>query len=694
MKYETNKIRNVVIIGHGNSGKTTLTEAMLFTGGSIPVMGKVDNGKTVSDYLDMEIAKKISIRASLSYTNWRDCLINIIDTPGVSDFVGEVVAGMTVSDSAIFVINGENGVEIETIKNWRKCNLPKIVFINKMKKENADFYKCLSSLEENFKDKNFVPVTIPIGKGKDFKGVINLIDKEEIYFEGDGKTIKKEKVKENKENIENFEKYWTKMVEISVETDDELMQKYFDGKELTHDELIKGFKKAIAQGNIIPILCGDAESNFGINCLLDSIVDYMPSPLEAPSVMGVKSDGKEEIIEPDSNKPAVLYVFKTTIDQFTGKISYFRVRRGMIKNDVELFNMRTQSKEKCGKLFKVLGKNLIDVDCLESGDLGAFVKLDSVHTGDTLTDPSVQVTLPPLPLPQPVYAQAIHCKDKKEEEKLISLLQKVSEEDPTFRVEYNSETKENVISCMGEMQIRLILDKIKEKSKIEATLTDIKIPYRETIRKRANAEYTHKKQSGGHGQYAKVVIEIWPLEEGKYYEFQNDIVGGVISKGYIPACEKGFHEAMESGVLAGFKVVDVGIRLYDGKEHEVDSSELSFKIASRMAFKEAMRNASPVLLEPIMELNVYVDQKYVGDVLSDISAKRGRVLGQESLGGIEVIKALVPQNELLRYSIDLKSITSGTGSFEMSFHNYQPLTGKLADEIIAKAKAEQKAEEE
>ncbi|MCK4799034.1 MAG: elongation factor G, partial [Spirochaetes bacterium] len=375
--------------------------------------------------------------------------------------------------------------------------------------------------------------------------------------------------------------------------------------------------------------------------------------------------------------------------QFAGKISYFRIRRGQIKNDIELYNSNKNQKQKCGKLFKIIGKNLKDVDSLNAGDIGAFVKLDSVSTNNTLCDSNNIVVIPPLPLPQPVFSQAITTHEKKDEEKLISLLQKASDEDPTFKISFNPETKQNLISGMGVMQIKLILENIKEKNKIEAQLFEQKIPYRETIRKKSAAEYTHKKQSGGHGQYGKVFIEIWPIEEGKIYEFVNAIVGGAISKGYITGCEKGFHEAMENGVLAGYNVVDVGIKLFDGKEHPVDSSEMSFKIASRMAFKEAMKQATPVLLEPVMELCVYADRKYVGDILSDLSSKRGRVLGQESLGGIELIKALVPQKELLRYSIDLKSITSGTGSFEMSFNNYQSITGKIADEVIAKSKSEE-----
>jgi len=685
MKYESKNIRNIVLIGHGYSGKTTLTEAMLFTGQTIPLMGKVENGKTVSDYNEQEIAKKISIRSSICHTQWRNILMNIIDTPGAPDFVGEVIAGINSADCAVFVINGESGVEIETIKSWRKCNLPKIVFVNKMQKENADLEKCIKSLTENFKDKTFIPLSIPIGKGKNFTGVVDLIDKEARIFENQGKTIRKEKASAD---IPGLKEYYTKMIETAVETDEVLMTNYLDGKEITHEETVKGLKKAILSGSIVPVICGDADENSGTIALLDCIVDYMPSPLEVSPVTAIDADNKEILIEADNKKAPIVFIFKTAIDQFTGKISYFRVRSGTVKNDLELYNPRKKSKEKCGKLFKVLGKTLIDIDSLDVGDIGAFIKLESVLTNDTLCDGSAPVSISPLPLPQPVYKQSIHCNEKKDEEKLIAMLQRASEEDPTFKIEYNPETRENVIMGMGDMQIRLILDKIKEKNKIEAILSDIKIPYRETSKKKANVEYTHKKQSGGHGQYGKVLIEIWPIEEGKQYEFVNGIVGGAISRGYVPACEKGFHEAMEHGVLAGFKVVDVGIRLYDGKEHDVDSSEMSFKIASRGAFREAMKSASPVLLEPVMELSVYVDQKYVGDILSDISSKRGRVLGQESLGGVEVIKALVPQNELLRYSIDLKQMTSGTGGFEVNFSNYQSITGKISDDIIAKSKVE------
>lgn len=686
MPHDTKDIRNIALIGHGYSGKTTLNEAILFTGHTIPVMSSIDHGKTVSDFDEQEISRKMSIHSSISYIEWNNTLINVIDTPGSADFVGEVVASMRAADCAVFVLNSEAGVEIETIKSWRKCDLPKLVFVNKMDKEHASFENCMSSLKENFKDKMFVPLSIPIGHGKDFKGVVDLIDKEARYFEDNGKKIRKEKAPDNVQGIDD---YFTQMIETAVEEDEELMNKYFDGQKISHDEIVTGLKKAILSGTIVPVICGDAITNSGTVVLLDSIVNYMPSPADVGAINANDASGTEIEVESDSGKPTALFVFKTKIDQFAGKISYFRIRRGQIKNDTELFNVTKNSKQKCGKIFKIIGKNLKDVNSLNAGDIGALVKLESVSTNDTLCDPGSVVQLPSLPLPQPVYSQAIEAVNKKDEEKMISLLQKASEEDPTFRMEYKAETRENVISGMGEVQIKIILNNIKEKNKIETKLFEQKIPYRESIKKKANAEYTHKKQSGGHGQYGKVFIEIWPLEVGRQYEFKNAIVGGSISRGYIPGCEKGFHEAMENGVLAGYKVVDVGVKLYDGKEHPVDSSEMSFKIASRMAFKEAMNQAQPVLLEPVMELSVYADNKYVGDILSDISSKRGRVIGQESLGGgIEFIKATVPQKELLRYSVDLKSITSGTGSFEMSFSNYQQISGRLADEVIAKSKKE------
>jgi elongation factor G len=692
MGFDSKDIRNIALFGHGYSGKTTVNEAMLFDAKMIPEMGRIQDGKTVSDYAEQEIARKMSIHSSVSHLEWNKTLVNIIDCPGSSDFIGEVVSAMNAANSGVFIINAENGLEIETVKIWRKCRLPRMVFINKMDKEKADYERCLGNLKENFKDITFVPLTIPIGNGKDFKGIVDLVDREARYFEDGGRKIRTEKVPDHYTGFDEHEK---EMIETAVESDEELMAKYFDGKELTHEEILFGLKKSIVNGTIVPVLCGEAFTNSGTAELLDCIVNYMPSPVDVMPRIAQDEDMNEVVVEKDITKPAILFVFKTAIDQFSGKLSYFKVLRGQAKSDTEYILSNRNLKERCGKVFKIIGKTLKDVDFLNAGDIGVFIKLNQINTNDTLCDPRSLVVIHPMTLPQPIYSQAISTPNKTDEERLITLLQKAHEEDLTFKVEFNPETHQNVISGMGETQIKLILDKIKEKNKIETYLSEPKIAYRETIRKKATAEYTHKKQSGGHGQFGKVAIDIYPIDEGKHYEFVNAVVGGAVSKGYIPGCEKGFHDAMDHGVLAGFKVVDVGIRLFDGKEHPVDSSEMSFKIASRMAFKESMKQANPVLLEPVMELSVYAEEKYVGDILSDLSAKRGKVTGEESLGSdIELIRALVPQKELLRYAVDLKSITSGTASFEMRFHGYQALTGKIADDIISVAKKDMKEEEE
>ncbi len=685
MKTISTKIRNVGLFGHQSVGKTSLNEAMLFSAGAIPLMGKVDEGKSVSDFSEIEITKKISIHNSLSYIEWNDHTINIIDTPGSAEFTGEVASALKAVDSAIFVVDAEYGVQIETIKIWHKTEIPKMVFINKMDRDNADYERCLSNLRQNFPEITFVPISIPIGKGKNFKGIVDLIDREARYFEEGGKKTRREKAPDS---IEGLDEHFKEMIETAVESDEKLMDKYFNGAALTHEEIVEGFKNSIISGTIIPVFCGEALMNSGIIDLLDSIVSYMPPPTSVEPVVGKDKNNKELKIECDPTGNTTIFVFKTIMDQYVGKISYFRVRRGSVKADQELMDSTEGIKEKTGKIYKVIGKNVKEVPELVAGELGALVKHDQVLTNDTLCDINDYVVLPYIDFPQPTFFQKITTPNKKDEEKLIALIQKISEEDKTFGVTFNPETHENVVFGMGELQMKLYLDMIKDKNKIESILTDPTIAYRETIRKKGTSEYTHKKQSGGHGQYGKVAIDIYPLETGKEYEFVNNIVGGVISKGYVPGCEKGFHEAMASGVLAGFKVVDVGVRLFDGKEHPVDSSEMAFKIASRCAFKEAMKQASPALLEPIMQLSVYTEQKFVGDILSDISSKRGKVVGQEELANsITKITAMIPQKELIRYTIDLKSITSGTGSFEMSFDSYQQITGKLADDIISSRKS-------
>ncbi len=686
MGFTTDAIRNIAVTGHGGTGKTTLVEQLLWGGGAIAKAETVDSGKTVSDYTEEEVERKISIHTSVSHVSWENKLINILDTPGSGDFVGEVVAGLRTAESSVLVVGAKAGVQIETIKLWRRLNnrnMPRIVFVNKMDRENADFKETLDDLKEKF-GVPFVPVTVPIGSGADYRGVVNLIDmKAHLVPEPNKKEAASDIPEDAKALVEEFR---PSMIESAAEGDDGLIEKFFDAGTLTEDEIRKGLLEGLRDNRVCPVFCGSAELNSGLISLLNFIARTAPSPA-----------GKEEEAEgPDGSAVAVpisaegtpgCFVFKTSIDQFSGRLSFIKVVTGVLKPDTELVNVREGQKEKLGKIFKINGKKLEDVSELPAGDIGVLVKLESVKTCDSLCGGDKKLAFKALDLPQPVHSVTVMAKSKKDEDKLSEFLHRVVEEDLTFTMSFNKETKETVISGMGELHITMILDKIRESQKLEMETKLPRVAYRETITKSSEAEYTHKKQSGGHGQYGRVVIAVRPLERGQHYEFENAIRGMAVSKGYIPGIEKGLHDAMEGGVLASYPVVDVGVKLTDGKEHPVDSSEMSFRLAAKGALRAAMEKAGPVLLEPIMNLHVFANSEHVGDILSDLSSRRGRVLGQSSLGGgIEQIDAQVPQAELLRYSIDLRSITSGTASFEVEFDHYSPVTGKIADTVINEAK--------
>jgi elongation factor G len=685
----TQSIRNIAVTGHGSTGKTSLVEQILATANVIPKPETVESGKTVCDFTDEEISRAISIYTALSNAKWKEKKINLLDTPGSADFIGEVVSALHASDAVLLLVGADTGVQIETIKIWQrlnKRNMPRIVFINKMEKEHADFDKTLEDLKEKFKG-NFVPVSIPIGNAGAFRGIVNLLDqKAYIHQQGD-----KPKIEDVPADIsDTVQEHRLALVEAAAEGNDTLMEKYLEKEDLSHEEILEGLREGLAANEFIPVLCGSALLNAGIQTLLDFVVEAAPSPEK--SVKATNKDGEQIELAISAEGEPVCFVFKTSIDQFSGKISYLKVITGTLKPEADLFNVRTGQKERITKIFTCQGKNLEDVGEIEAGDLSCLTKLDSVETGDTLSTQDNQVQLKPLLFPQPVHAVAISAKSKKDEDKLNQLLQRQAMEDPTFKVKYDNETKETVISSMGELHLFIVMDKIKEKQKIDVETRVPKVAYRETLTKPSGAEYLHKKQTGGHGQYAKVVLEIAPIERGENFRFVNAIFGGAISKGYIPGVEKGILEGMESGILAGYPVVDLEAKVVDGKEHSVDSSEMAFKLASRGALKAALEKAKPVLLEPIMNLEVFVDDQYLGDVLSDLSSRRGKVQGQEPIGGgIQVIKAQVPQAELLRYSIDLKSITSGTASFEMEFSHYSPITGKIAEDVIKTAKASQKS---
>ncbi len=680
-------IRNVAIIGHNGTGKTSLLEHILLNSGVIARAETVDSGKTVSDYTDEEIEKGISIHASVAGFEWKNTVMNFIDTPGTADFVGEVVSAFRASESALMIIDGRAGVQIETIKLWRRLNnrnMPRMVFMNKMDRDRADFLATFNDLGERFK-MTFVPVSIPIGSGEEYRGIINLIENR-AYL-----------VNENSDSdipadmADTVEEYRLTLIESAAEGDDDLMEKYFEEGTLNPDEIRQGLIAGLSDNKIVPVLCGSAEQDNGIVSLLNFISVAAPSPAVAEETI-ITEGGEETSIKFNSDESASpsLFSFKTTIDQFSGKLSFVKVVTGKITADTELQNPDIGKKEKLGKLYRTVGKKLNEVKELIAGEIGVIAKSSNLGTNSTMCSPDSSFTFTKLNLPHPIHALAIAAADKKSEDKMNEALHRITEEDLTFQVNFNAETKENVVSGMGELHINMILDRIQEKQKISIITKPPRIAYRETITKTANAEYTHKKQSGGHGQYGRVIIDIKPLARGEQFTFENAIKGGSISKGYMPGIEKGLLEAMGEGFLAGYPLVDIGVTVIDGKEHPVDSSEMAFKLAAKGALKAALTKSNVVLLEPIMKLEVFIEDQYLGDIMSDLSGKRGRVQGQEDMGGgLTLVQAEVPQGEMLKYAIDLKSITSGTGSFEMEFDHYEIATGKVVDDIIRQAQAEE-----
>ena len=692
MVFSTDKIRTLAVAGHGQSGKTSLVEHLLFSTGVIDKTESTDSGKTVSDYTQEEIERKISIYSTLVNIQKDDKLINVWDTPGASDFIGEVISAFRSSEAAIMVLDGRSGVQIETIKYWRdldRRNKPRLVFVNKMDEERADFDNCIADVKKQFSVDVF-PVTIPIGKGADFTGVIDVLHGTAYKFENGKETelpIPDEYQSKYKEALEVLEG-------AAAEGDEELLVKFIDEGELSPEEISRGLTLAMADNRIVPLFAGSALKNAGIGSLVRFIAEILPSP-EGTLERTVDKDGNETSVKLEENAPFSAIVIKTSNDQFSGRLSYVKIITGKLTADTEVYNLREQKKERIGKIYKPCGKKLTEIKELSAGDIGVLVKLANTKTNDTLAYSADAVPFVRLRTPEPIYSLAVSALDKKNDDKISEQLFKACEEDMTLSFAFNSETKQNVLSGMGDLHTNIVLDKLQKQSKVELQTSIPRIAYRETINRKAQAEYTHKKQSGGHGQFGRVVLSIEPLPRGEKYKFTNAVFGGAISKGYIPGVEKGVLEAMQRGVSAGYPVVDVAVTVLDGKEHPVDSSEMAFKIAARNAFKDAMRNAGPILLEPVMNLTVFVENNYLGDIMSDLSSRRGRILGQSSpASGIEEIRAQVPHKELLRYAIDLRSMTSGTGSFEMSFDHYDPVSGKIADEIITEAKAFMEEQEE
>ena len=573
MSVDPKDIRNVAVVGHNGTGKTSLVESMLYYTGAIPKAEAVAGGKTTSDFTEEEIARKISVHTALASTEWMGKRINILDTPGTADFIGEAICSFRSAEAALMLVDARDGAQIETIKLWRRLdtrNKPRAVFINKMDKERANSRDVLDNLTEEFHS-NFAPVTIPIGYAEEFKGVINLIENQAYKFNPNGK---EEIIPIPADMAETVEKYREELIEKAAEGADDLIEKYFEEGTLSDEDIRRGLREGLARNSVVPVFVGASEKGAGVTSLLNFIKNNFPIPTGTFEYI-LKEDGSEERNYPIGGKDsAEAYVFKTTIDQFSGKLSYIKVVNGTVGPDTDLSNPETGKRGKPGKIYRALGKKLIEIDCLNAGDIGIIAKFDPAATNATLlNDPNSKIRFRPLKLPQPIYELAISAGDKKSEDKMNDALHKITEEDLTFEMKYNEETRESIIGGMGELHINMILDKVKEKQKISINTKIPKIAYRETITKKSGlAEYSHKKQSGGHGQFGRVVIEISPIERGQYYAFENTVKGGAISKGYVPGIEKGIHEKMEEGFLAGYPLVDIGVNLIDGKEHPVDSS--------------------------------------------------------------------------------------------------------------------------
>jgi elongation factor G len=680
-KFDVKDIRNVGLIGHGGTGKTSLVERILNQTGKSSRMGSIDAGNTVGDYLDEEIARKFTIALKLMHTDWNKARIYIVDNPGYADFVGEMAASLAVLDSALMLVDGAAGVEVGTITSWRYCDkyrLPRAVFVNKLDKEHTDFVGTLASLQQSFGD-FCIPFTLPVGKEAGLKAVVSL-----------WKTDDESQVAE--EARAGFSKYREKLVEAAAEADDALTEKYLEEGGLSPEEIAIGLRKGISSGTIIPVLCGAGEKGVGVKELLDFFVDCMPSPPDVPPAKAKNKKGDYEEIKPDASGPLAAHVFKTMTDPYIGQLTYFRVFSGTLRADGGFYNANKETQERVGNLFIMQGKEQTSVDSVGPGEIGAIPKLKVTEAGDTMCDSNHPLIFDPIDYPEPMVRFSVRPQSRADEDKIMQALHRIANEDPTFKVYRHGETGEEIIAGMGDLHLNVIMDRLKNKYNVSAETALPRVPYKETIKGKASARYRHKKQSGGRGQFGEVELEITPKERGGGFEFEDDIFGGVISKNYIPAVEKGVVEALDRGIVAGYPVVDVKVRLYDGMMHSVDSSELAFKIAGSQAVQKAASQTQMVLLEPLMEVEVLVPEEFMGDITGIFNSKRGRILGMESSPHGQVIRVMVPEAEVLNFSTELRSITGGRGSYTMKFSHYEEVPAHIAPKIIEQAKKEKEEE--
>ena len=680
--YSTEKIRNLALVGHSASGKTSLCEALLYKTGNLKRLGKVEDGNTVTDFDKEEISRGVSISTAIAPVEWKDFKINLIDTPGYFDFSGEVYSSLRASEACLVVLDAQNGIEVgaeKVLKYTENIELPRIIFVNKMDKENVNFAKVVSDLHIAF-GKKVIPFTLALGEGENFKGIIDVLNKKAYEYDG----FERKEVEIPEIRVEEVNHVYDTIVEVVAETDDELMEKFFDGEEFSHEEFMKGVTSALLNGSAVPLICGSATTGAGIDMLLDIITDYMPAPNDERAKRGFRNED-ENVRNICVNEPFSAVVFKTIVDPFVGRISIFKVMSGKISKDTEIFNSTKDEMDKSAGLFFLRGKTQLETSEIVAGDIGAVSKLNLTETGDTLCDKNNKTLYKKIKYPKANLYFAIEPKSKNDEDKISIALHKLQEEDPSFVSIRNKETKQLLIGGQGNVQLQVILDKLKNSYAVQTNVVPLKIAYRETIKGKSDVQGKHKKQSGGAGQYGDVFVRFEPSE--KEFEFAEEVFGGSVPKNYFPAVEKGIKESTEKGILAGYPVVNIKATLYDGSYHPVDSNEMAFKIAASLAFKKGMEKANPILLEPIMKIEVIIPEEYMGDVMGDLNKRRGKVLGVEILeDGNQKVVGEAPHSELFEYAIDLRSMTQARGEFVMEFDRYEEIPSAIAQKIIEDAK--------
>ena len=683
-EFSLEKTRNVGIMAHIDAGKTTTTERILFYTGKTHKIGETHDGAATMDYMAQEQERGITITSAATTAQWKDTRINIIDTPGHVDFTVEVERSLRVLDGAVMVLSAKEGVEPQSETVWRqaeKYNVPRMIFVNKMDVLGADFFHVLDTIHDRLRA-NAVPVQMPIGAENQFVGIIDLITMKAEVYDRDVLGTEFDIVDIPEDMLEEAQVWHDKLVESVAECDEELMMKYLEGEEITIDEIKTTIRKETLKGEMFPMFCGSAYKNKGVQMMLDGIVDYMPAPLDIPAIKGIDPDTGEEDERHSSDKaPFAALAFKIVADPFVGKLAFFRVYSGTLKAGSYVYNATKGKKERIGRIMQMHANHRQEIEMVYSGDLAAAVGLKQTTTGDTLCDEDHPIILESMEFPDPVIEIAIEPKTKAGQEKMGIALAKLAEEDPTFKTYTNADTGQTIIAGMGELHLEIIVDRLLREFKVEANVGKPQVSYKETITKEVDEDYKHKKQTGGSGQYGHVRFKMYPREAGSGFEFKNSIVGGAIPKEYIPKIEEGFVSAMETGPVAGYQMVDIGIELYDGSYHEVDSSEMAFKIAATMGFKDACKKAAPVLLEPIFKVEVTVPENNMGDIIGDISSRRGRIEGSDIRGGAAIVRGFVPLSEMFGYATDLRSKTQGRGTYVMQFDHFDKLPESLLEKV-------------